>query len=229
MNCNTKLIAIAAVFSVCFIAFENANAQSSSRSFGGGGGGISRSFGSGFGGGASSGFRRSSRSTNSQGGTSDLDQFVREQLSGQRQVSPEQQRKQFLQQLASNPNSSQNKRQYSAAFEEAKFEYMAVLNGRIPANGRKLNQVFLLRSKDLNRKTHEINWPETFDQEPHAKLVTAIEKLISENKATKKDLGLLLQQLSQQLEQRVVAKSIAIKEYATAKRFVSGLANETEL
>ena len=92
-------------------------------------------------------------------------------------------------------------------------------------NQRGLHELWL--SPFGARETKEIKWPKTFENEPHADLVSKIEKVITGE--GEDDIGMLLQKLSQQLEQRVVDKSIAIKEYATAKRFVSGLAYEAEL
>ena len=225
MSRNITLIVIAA-FAVFSSAVEIANAQSGSR---GGGGSVARRS-SGGGGGASFGGRSGSRS---RGGLSAAERnaqllLAQQQYLRQQQEAAEVQRKQFLQKLASNPNSSQNRKQLAQAFSEAKSEYMAIRKGQLPATGRKLTKIFVLRSKSLDRGTKEINWPKTFEQEPHADVVVEVEKAISENKGVA-ELGKLLQQLSKQLEQRAFDKSIAIKEYATAKRFVSGLAYEAEL
>lgn len=222
MKRHINLIAIIAL-AVFSLAVENVNAQSGSRGGGssvsrGGGGGVSRgSFGSGSRG----------RSGLSAAEINAQRLLAQQQFLQQQRESAEIQRKQFLQQLSSNPNSSQNRRQLIEAFNEAKLEYKAIHNGQLAANGRKLTKVFVLRSKQLDRETKEIKWPKTFENEPHADLVSKIEKVITGE--GEDDIGMLLQKLSQQLEQRVVDKSIAIKEYATAKRFVSGLAYEAEL
>jgi hypothetical protein len=152
-----------------------------------------------------------------------------QQLNLQKQQAQAQARyQQTLRALAENPDGSQNKRQYSDAFKDAKREFMAIRNKTLPASGRRLERPFVLRSRDVDRKKRSINWPDTL-KDDHESLIGTIESGLMDKELSASELQKLLQQLSQQIEQRVLSKSINIKEYATAKRFVSGLANEADL
>ena len=146
----------------------------------------------------------------------------------QQQANVELQRQRTLQQVANNPNSQFNKNQFIAAFKDAKAEFMAIHRGQIVATGRNLNRIYVLRGRDFNRKARSIKWPKALLAEPHKELTEVVDEIVA-GKGDATQINVVLKQLNQQLEQRVVAKSINIKDYATAKRFVSGLANEAML
>jgi hypothetical protein len=153
---------------------------------------------------------------------------LQQQAAEQQQTIIAAQRKQALQQVTNNPNSQLNKTQFLAAFKDAKAEFMAIHNGRLGATGRNLNRIFVLRTRDFNRNAGNIKWPRALNAAPHKELTKHVDDIVS-GKSEPTQLDAVLQQLNQQLERRVVAKSINIKDYANAKRFVSGLANEAML
>ena len=153
---------------------------------------------------------------------------LQQQSALQQQANAEALRKQALQQAVSNPNSQLNKNQFLAAFKDAKAEFMAIHNGRRGVTGQNLNRIFVLRTREFNRNAGKIKWPRTLQVAPHKELTKLVDEIV-DGKADAAQIDGLLQQLNQQLEKRVVAKSINIKDYATAKRFVSGLANEAML
>ena len=134
-----------------------------------------------------------------------------------------------LQSLANNRTGAENRRQYADAFKQAKREFMAIKRKELPISGRRLDQLYVLKSQEVSRTTRSIRWPKILKSELHSGLVKAIESGLMQRELTTGEVHDLLGQLSVQLEQRVIGETIEIKAYADAKRFISGLANEAEL
>lgn len=176
-----------------------------------------------------SGSRNSYRPSRTPRISTEQQQFLQQQNAAQQQANAAQQRIQFLRQLSANPNSRENRTQYSNAYDDAKAEFMAIRNGSVPVSGSRLQRPFLLRSNELNRKARKIKWPKALQDQQHNATVADIEAFIKDMKQNAQELTQLISQLSSEVEQRVIAKTIDIKQYAKAKRFLSGLANETEL
>lgn len=176
-----------------------------------------------------SGSRNSYRRPSTPRITREQQAAIQQQNAFQQQANAEARRKQLLNQYAANPNSRENRTQYSSAYDDAKAEFMAIRQGSIPVAGRRLQRPFLLRSNELNRAKRKIRWPKTLLQDQHKETVVEIEKFIADMKKNAQDLRSLIERLALQIEQRVVERSIDIKDYAKAKRFISGLANETDL
>lgn len=145
-----------------------------------------------------------------------------------------QQRIALFQQLASNPDAQLNRRQNANAYKEAKAEFTAIKRMNIPvsAAGNSLESPFLLRSSDINRSTRMVSWPDALLDAQHRTAVLEIENRIAgnheENQTSAEEFLDLFQQLSQDLGRRVIQKDISQRDYAKAKRFLSGLANEVK-
>ena len=233
MSRNVLTIAIVILSVSLFTFSQEASAQSGSRG-GGGGGGVS----SGGGGGGSLGssgvstsgsrFRRRGLSVIELAYLQQQANLQRQALLDQQRVNTERLRQQTLTRFASNPDAKQNKDQYIAAFKDAKAEFKAIRNGQRPVACRNLDRIFVLRTKEFNRVAGDIKWPNALKDEAHMELTESVSDIAS-GKGDAATLQESLKQLNQQLEERVVDKSISIRDYATAKRFVSGLANEAML
>lgn len=144
----------------------------------------------------------------------------------------QQQQAQLLDALGTQPDGTLNRRLNQLAFDEAKREYTALVRMQIPvsAAGRQLQQAFRLSSRDVNRSTRVIHWPETLLATEHAELIQDIESKVDLNQdaanVPAEDFIQAIEQLSLQLGHRAVAREISSREYARAKRFLTGLAHE---
>ena len=155
--------------------------------------------------------------------------LIQQQNALQQQANAAQRRLQYLKALSANPNSKENRAQLAQAYNDAKSEFAAIRNGRVLASGSRLQRPFLLRSNDLNRKARNINWPKPLREQQHEETIGEIEVFVKDMESNADELNELIAQLSLQIEKRIIEKTIDIKEYAKAKRFLSGLANETDL
>ena len=224
------LVGSVVVFSL--MSSQLVNGQSGSRNIGSAGssGASAASGGGGSFGGSSSGAFGSRGRRNSAPVLSPEQQFeIRQQIVAQQRANAALQRQSVLTKFSANPNSRENRNQYGNAYKDAKVEFTAIRNGKIPVAGNKLQRPFLLRSNELNRSQRMIKWPKALHDEQHAQKIVQIEQFIGEMKMDSQELNGLIRELTLEVERRVVAKSISIKEYATAKRFLTGLSNETEL
>ena len=218
---------VAMTFAALCLLGSDTFAQSGSRGFSGGG---SSGGGGGFSGGSSGGF--------SSGG------FSRGGFSGggiSRAIEAEQFRKQqaqnfdaIVRQLGDYPNSSANKRYRRAAFDAAKKEAIALRAMRISvaAASEFLQQPFRLLESDFDTRTGEIRWPMALKVSVHDELIQSIENKVEEQKAGERvrasEFIQLVRKLNYQLGQRAANKQISAKDYANAKRFLTGLAYEAK-
>jgi len=99
-----------------------------------------------------------------------------------------------------------------------------------------LSEPFRLTSKEVDLDKHMIKWPKPLLDSVHEETIAEIDELIAEDEeddenedeaeATPEDFNQLLSQLNQQLGERVLDRDISSANYATAKRFVTGLSND---
>ena len=216
-------------------------AQSGARSIGGsgarsvGGGGAVRSSGSRSFGGSS---RRSTGPS-----AAERARLQQQQLKLERELAIEnaeataelsrQQYKQTLIQLGDDPNGNANTQQYRLAFDEAKSEFKALINKRVSPNSTdNLKQPFRLPKKDLNRKSGKLNWPSIFKSEDFSEVTDELDSQITEGGLSTSEEAeeflTKLMEVNSQLGEAAVAGDIKSTNYARAKRFITGLANEVK-
>ena len=141
------------------------------------------------------------------------------------------QRQQTLAKLGEKPNGKLNSRLYRLAFEEAKREFSALRSKQIPASAvGELDQPFRLRNQDIDRRSGKLNWPATFKASSFKSLVADLDEQIagggmSSEKQCKKFLD-DLSELNDHLAKAAVDGDVHRTDYARAKRFTVGLANE---
>jgi len=217
------------------VTTQVANAQSgsrggvSSRSVSGSGGRITGSrLGAGSGSRLGSGSRNRSNSGES---NSPLQREINLQNQKANAERIRQQYKQALIQLGQNPNGNTNSQQYRLAFEEAKEEYSALRKQVVtPENTGSLQLPFRLRRSDINRKTRTANWPKVLDDSDYSELTGAIDSQITNGGVTTseeaKEFLAKLTEINNLLGRAAVAGDVGSRDYARAKRFISGLANE---
>ena len=146
------------------------------------------------------------------------DEFVREQF------------KQTLVQLALRENRSANSRQYRSAFREAEQDYKKLRTGKIaPDQVGALQVPFRLSEKDIDRSEGTVQWPEALQAEQYSELTetlnATIEGGVTSAEAAEQLFG-ELKTLNTAVNQAAADREINSSEYAMARRFVTGLANE---
>ena len=201
------------------------------RASSGGGGGVSRRSG----GGVSRGVSRN-RLSDAERAAIALKQYKQQaELAAQLQeLQAETQRQNFqntLILLAQKENGAENKRQNRTAFDEAKKDYQALRSGAIsPEELRELKSPFRLGKSDFSRDEQQAIWPESLESDTFGELTNNLKVSLANGGITDaesaesfiNDLGVLNRELNS-----VAARGeIPIKEYAKARRFVTGLANE---
>lgn len=210
------------VFSTAIVT--QTHAQSGSR----GGGGSYSGGGSGFG-----GLRRLSRLERQQ--RAQQQALVGQQLAQQTaRLQAEQAKQQFkrtLSQLTSSDNRSANSRQNRVALEQAKRDYKSLRKQQVAPNQLgPLQQPFRLTRKDIDRQNHTANWPEALRDKQFDSLVRKIDRAIMnqaiDNSETAAQFLNDLARLNTSLNTTAANGQVNISNYARARRFITGLANE---
>ena len=201
------------------------------RASSGGGGGVSRRSG----GGVSRGVSRN-RLSDAERAAIALKQYKQQaELAAQLQeLQAETQRQNFQNTVIvvdQKENVAENKRQNRTAFDEAKKDYQALRSGAIsPEELRELKSPFRLGKSDFSRDEQQAIWPESLESDTFGELTNNLKVSLANGGITDaesaesfiNDLGVLNRELNS-----VAARGeIPIKEYAKARRFVTGLANE---
>lgn len=217
-------------------------AQSGSRGFGGGGGG---GVGGGGGGGSVSGGSgafpggSSTRSRRRRLSPLESQQLALQQLEIQRQVAQvqaERQRKQYKQtlaQLSLPQNKSANARQNRLAFEQAKNDFKSLRRRQVTPNQvGLLGQPFRLTNREIDRSKNTTNWPKALRTSEFSSKVLVLDKTIMESRITDTETATLflgeLSTLNSALNTAAANGSLKIADYANARRFITGLANEIQ-
>ena len=149
-----------------------------------------------------------------------------------RAAQSKQQFKQTLSQLASKDNRKVNSRQNRQALEEAKRDYRNLRQGQATADTLGTLQVpFRLTKKEINRKNNTASWPSALKKEEFGTLVETIDSAIMERAiaSTESATEFLtnLGELNSALSTAAAEGRVDITSYAKARRFITGLANET--
>ncbi len=223
------VIFIVGVISIASVDISQVYAQSGSR--GGGGGGISG------GGGLSGGsfYRRHRLSPFERQQLAqqqlELQQKQVQQQAQQQAVLAKQQFKQNLISLGLKKNRSSNSRQYKLAFAEAENDYANLRVSSVePIQVGPLQQPFRLTNKDIDRVERTANWPRALRSEKFSAMVKILDSAIMEGSVTDSESANEflndLEMLNAVLNTAAIRGEVSAKDYARAKRFVTGLANE---
>lgn len=204
---------------VAFFGSSQATAQSGSRS----------------GGGLYGGFGRPSRAQRQQLKQQQLQQ---QRLQAQQNARLQAQRarqqyKESLRQLGLAENESANAKQYEIALQEAERDYKALRSNQIPANQLgALQSPFRLTSKDVSRTNYTANWPSALRSEDLEALVQPIDETIMGGGIHTKEQARKflndLEALNFALNNFAIRGSLNATEFAQARRFITGLANEIQ-
>ncbi len=160
-----------------------------------------------------------------------LRQQQAQQAAQLRAAQSKQQFKQTLSQLASKDNRKVNSRQNRQALEEAKRDYRNLRQGQVSADTLGTLQVpFRLTKKEINRKNNTATWPSSLKKEEFGSLVETIDSAIMERAiaSTESATEFLsnLGELNSALSTAAAEGRVDITNYAKARRFITGLANE---
>ncbi|MEM9944183.1 MAG: hypothetical protein AAF939_21685 [Planctomycetota bacterium] len=149
----------------------------------------------------------------------------------QQAIAARQRQKQTLAQLILPKNQSTNAKQYRAAYTQARRDYASLIKKKIaPGDLGALKQLFRLTGKDINRAKHTANWPTALQKDEFAETVKGIDMSIMDSeikdKATAEAFLVKLNQLNLELNELAAAGGLDSQQFAKARRFITGLANE---
>ena len=160
---------------------------------------------------------------------------IRQQLAQQsvqfREEQTKQQFKQALTQLAGSDSRAANSRQFRIALDEAKRDYKSLRKQQVdPSFLGALKEPFRLTKNEIDRENRTANWPTSLQDSEFATLVASVDTAIrdravkDEESATQflNDLG----ELNTALNRAAAGGRVNISNFAKARRFISGLANE---
>ena len=138
--------------------------------------------------------------------------------------------RQTLVQLALRENRSANARQLREAFREAERDYKRLRSGNLtPEQAGVLQVPFRLSDKDIDRSSGTIQWPEALRADQFTELTDSLDKTVAggvDSDETAKQFFNELKTLNTAVNEAVVSKEIKSSNYAKARRFITGLANE---
>jgi hypothetical protein len=139
--------------------------------------------------------------------------------------------KNTLVQLGSKPDGSANRRQSKLALDEAKRDFKLLRQRKASPNQiGVLAQPFRLSSDAIDRMKNTANWPMILKTNSFSSIVTKLETQIMSGNirdtASAEDFLATLSQLNFALNSAAANRDVKAIEYAEARRFVSGLANE---
>lgn len=179
------------------------------------------------------GFRRPSRAQRQQQRQQQVQQQqIQAQQNARLQVQQaKQQYKQSLVQLGLAENRVANSRQYKLAFQEAQQDYKALRSNKVAPNQLGvLQQPFRLTSKDISQNDLTANWPNALRSDDFGKLVQSLDQTIMnggvDSQESAQEFLSELQALNVALNTSVTQGSVKANDFARARRFITGLANE---
>ena len=155
----------------------------------------------------------------------------REEQAKQQFKQAKQQFKQALTQLAGSDSRAANSRQFRIALDEAKRDYKSLRKQQVdPSFLGALKEPFRLTKNEIDRENRTANWPTSLQDSEFATLVASVDTAIrdravkDEESATQflNDLG----ELNTALNRAAAGGRVNISNFAKARRFISGLANE---
>lgn len=161
-----------------------------------------------------------------------------QELAARRRLAAEQSRletevtQQALIQLATPEGTRHNRRFSKLAFAEARQQFIdlkrMVLS--LTEGAKPLSQPFRLSNRELDRQSNMLRLPEALQHNLHEETVAKLESQFTDPQSVEgEELLPLLNELSVQLAVRAKSSSISAREYALAKRFVTGLRHEITL
>ena len=139
--------------------------------------------------------------------------------------------KDTLVRLGQKSNASINRRQNKLAFDEAKRDFNDLKRGTVsPSQVGVLSEPFRLDHDSIDRMKNSANWPEVFKSPDFEPFVMELDDQImnggvDDAESAEKFLN-QLSELNYALNSAAVNGDVASVDYARARRFVSGLANE---
>lgn len=153
------------------------------------------------------------------------------QLAQVRAEQSKQQFKQVLSQLASDDSRSVNSRQNRYAYQEAKRDYQSLRKRQLaPDQLGPLQQPFRLTGKDIDRESFTAHWPDLLQEKEFDALVEPVDKAIMERAVDDQESAIEflddLSELNSALNTAAVEGRVNITNFAKARRFITGLANE---
>ena len=157
-------------------------------------------------------------------------QQAAQQLAEQQKEYGRQQFRQTLIQLALRENRSANTRQLRDALREAEQDFKGLRRGNLmPEQVGVLQVPFRLSDKDVDRSSGAVQWPEALRDKQFAELTGNVDTTIAagvNNDETAKQFFSELGELNTMVNQAAASKEIKSSDYAKARRFITGLANE---
>ena len=153
-----------------------------------------------------------------------------QRLAKQQEEYSREQFRQNLVQLALRENRSANSRQLKEALREAERDYKGLRSGNLtPEQVGVLQVLFRLTDKDVDRSSGTVHWPESLNADQFMKLTESVDAItvdgVNSDETAKKFFS-ELKTLNTAVNQAVVDKEMKSSEYAKARRFITGLANE---
>ncbi len=139
--------------------------------------------------------------------------------------------KESLVQLGFDENRRANSKQLKIALTEAKGDFRALRAGTVAADNLGVLSVpFRLTNKEIDRQGRTLSWPSLLQREEFASQVKSIDEAILDKTLTTEeaaseflgDLGAL----NESLNRSVINDKASLIEFAKARRFITGLANE---
>lgn len=208
---------VVALFTSVLFGVSQANAQSGTRG----------------GGGSSFGGYRPSNSERRQIARQRRQELQREAVVARQQL-VELSKIQFKQSLANlvlKKNTRLNSRQNRVAFDEAKADFRGLRSGNVsPGSLGPLRSPFRLTSKELDRNKRTASWPKLLRTREFREQVVRIDSAIMDGRIdTSESAGQFLSdlnRLNQRLNTAALRNGLSVGEFARARRFITGLANE---
>ena len=157
-------------------------------------------------------------------------QQAAQQLAKQQEEYGRQQFRQTLIQLALRENRSANSRQLRDALREAERDYKGLRSGNLtPVQVSVLQVPFRLTDKDVDRSGSTVQWPEALQADRFNELTKKVDAMVADGVNSDKSAKQFFSELGElntMANQAVVSKEMKSSDYAKARRFVTGLANE---
>lgn len=231
----TNIILCAIVLSLTFVC--QSFAQSGSRGGGGGfrGGGTSGGGGVRSSGGTRSGFGGSGTRVR-QPSRAELARLAEQRKQEAQRLAELQdgfEREQFketLVQLALRENRSANSRRQREALREAVQDFKSLRSEQLTPDQVGVLQVpFRLTDKEVDRSNGTVQWPEALLAEQFSELTESLNTTLADGVSDAESVEQFfgeLKELNSALNQAAVDREIKSSNYAKARRFVTGLANE---
>jgi len=157
-------------------------------------------------------------------------QQAAEQLAKQQEEYGRQQFRQALVQLALRENRSANSRQLREALREAEQGYKGLRSGNLtPEQVGVLQVPFRLSDKDIDRSAGTVQWPEALQADRFSELTEKVDAIVAGGVNSNESANQFFSELGElntAANQAAASKEMKSSDYAKARRFITGLANE---